>query len=375
VPLTPANVVSFGTSFITASSSGPELSSPFIKNFASDSRVLLPGETLRLADACAYNTLLDQTICTFLPPLGLRLGEVGLVTFLATKDPGDLNDPNLFSAGTFLQAFELLMPRAPLTTLVPNDNVGIAVGDLLSGAGVPPGDIPLAFGPQVFSKPPNFSLDFPNIDGAPRVSVEAFTSGVRGMMTIGQGRPYFDVGNDRWDIRSAYTAKAKAGGELATALTIEDERLLRVEIVDASGNRTGVRQPQGSATGSLLPPGVPLLNAPTGTTAGPAYDLVYENVIDGAQDTLGLYRALLVDSATAKRWHLWTLDPVAGSDVVTHVPPIAIQGGVGLGSGTITCFLDAWSWAGFDPQAFMFSDIVRRHDRFTSASPKVFSQP
>ena len=373
IPLT-ADGIALASSVVGVSSQGSALSSAFIDNFAADSRRILPGTTVREADACSYNTLLDQTTCTFLPPLGLRAMEIGLVTFLATKEPSDLNDPNLFSAGTFLQAFELAYPRAPLS-ISSNDNVGMVVGQLLSGADVDPQDIPLGTLPQVFNKPPNFALDFPAMIGDPQVSVEAFTPGIGGMMTIGIGRPYFDVGNDRWDIRAAYSARGKAGGELASDLAIEDERLLRVEIVDSSGNRTGVRQPMSSATGTLSPPGVPLLTAPAGVTAGAAYDLVFENTLDGAQDTFGLYHVLLVDSA-GRRWQLWTTDPpTASGNVVLHVPPISIQGGTPLGSGTVTCFIDGWSWPSFDPEAFMFSDVRRRHDRFTSASPKVFSQP
>ncbi len=374
VPMTQV-VPPLGAATILSASQGEELASPFLENRVADSRLPMPGETTALSDACNYNVLTNQTTCSFLPQLGIRAEETGMITFLSTKAPNDLNDPDAFSAGTFLQAFELNYPRLPVgATGV--DSVLLQVGDLLSGASVPPGDVPLGTAPQVFSKPPNYDIDFSSPMGGPRVSVEAFTNGIRGVMTVGLGVPYFDSFADSWDIRAAYSARARAGGELASQLAIEDDRLLRVEVVDASGNRSGVRQPLSTATGTLSPPSVSELSAPSGMTMGAAYDLVYENVLDGTQDEEGLYHVLLVDSA-GRRWHLWTLDPPTsdGLTVTTHVPPITIQGGTPLASGAITCFVDAWSWEGFAPQSFLFSDILRRHDRFTSAAPKVFSQP
>jgi hypothetical protein len=51
-----------------------------------------------------------------------------------------------------------------------------------------------------------------------------------------------------------------------------------------------------------------------------------------------------------------------------------MQGGVPLSSGAITSFIDVWSWPSFNASSFMFSDIALRHDRFSTASAKVFSQ-
>ena len=373
VPLSPATLM-LGVAGLGVSTPTQALESPFIHGFLADSRTLLPGNTVRESFLNEYNPISNRTFTTF-SDFAVSLGEVGLRTFLATKDPADLMNPAEFSAGTFLQAFALQYPREPLGPPPPVDIGNVIVPSLLSGAEVPPSDIPVGTANQVFLKPPNYALDFPIPTGAPMVSVEAFTPGVRGMMTIGMGLAYFNSGADNWDIRAAYTAKAKAGGEFATNLTIEDDRLLRVEVVHSSGNRSGIRQPLSTATGTLTPPGVPLLTAPVGNSGGAAFDLVYENVITGPWDTQGLSRALLVDSV-GRRWHLWTVDTPDGSGpIVAHVPPIALQGGLPLADGIITCFIDAWAWIGFDASALMFSDIDRRHEQFTSASPKVFSQP
>ena len=371
IPL-PPSVPGPGSSLAVANSVGQSLSSEFIENSVADSRVFFPGDTTLLPNSCVYNTLLNQTVCQYLPR-PVRPNEIGAATYLATKEPADLNDPGLFSAGTFLQAFELRLPRIPLTAAAV-DALSFQVTTLLSDAGVPPSEAPLGTAPQLFAKPPNHALDFPNADGGPRVSVEAFASGIRGMVTVGLGLAYFDVPTDGWDVRAAYSARAAAGGELVNELTIEDERLLRVELVDLSGNRTGARQPLSTATGSMQPPAVPFLQAPVGATAGAAYDLVFDDVLGGSLDGDGLYRALLVDS-TGRRWHLWTTDPTGGATVTLHVPPIATVGGVPLASGAVTCFLDAWAWEGFNASDLFWTDISRRHDSFTSASPKVFSQP
>lgn len=374
VPLVP-DLIDLGSSTVSSFAPGTALSSSFIDNWAADSRVLQPGDSVRLATTVAYSPLLSATEAFFFPPVLLvRASEVGLVTFMATKDPSDPMDPSAFTPGIFLQAFELRYPRDPVGALE-TDVVLVQVGDLLSGADVDPAEVPLGTPSQILSKPPNYALDFPNPDGEPRVSVEAFTPGIHGMMTVGKGLAYFDVFADSWDVRAAYSARAKAAGELAGDLTIEDERYLRVELVDQGGSRSGVRQALSTATGSLTPPGVALLSAPSGTTAGDAYDLVYENVITGAHDTRGLYRVLLVD-LTGKRWHLWTLDPpFAAGSVVAHVPPISVQGGTPLGTGPVTAFIDTWSWPGFDASDLMFSDIERRRDRFSTAAAQVFAQP
>jgi len=373
VPLVP-DLVILSAATLTVTAPGSALASNFIDNYAADSRALLPGETVRSVSDISYNTLIDQTVMLFNPPLPIRSSQVGLVTFLATKQPSIPDDPEAFTPGIFLQAFELDFPRDPVdpSSL---DLISIPVGQLLSGAEVEPADIPLGTAQQMLTKPPNYALDFPNPDGEPRVSVEAFTPGIHGMMTVGLGLAYFNSFVDAWDVRAAYSARARSGGELATSLAIEDELYLRVEHVDTGGNRSGVRQALSSATGTLNPPAVPVLSAPSGTTAGEAYDLVYDNVLTGTQDEKGLYRVLLVDSV-GRRWHLWTLDPpTAAGEVVQHVPPIATQGGTPLGSGAVAAFIDLWSWPSFDATDFMFSDVERRHDRFGTAAAQVFSQP
>lgn len=374
VPLV-SEVIAAGLGGAIVSTPGTALTSPFNHPFLADSRVFQPGATFRESMNSTFNPLLNTTETGF-PQVGVRLSEIGLVTFLATKDPADLNDPNLFSAGTFLQAFELEYPRQPLGTPPANlDVVGIQVQSLLSGADVDPADAPLGTPDQVFNKPPNHALDFPNPSGDPQVSVEALAFGIRGMMTVGLGLPYFNGGGDNWDIRAAFSARARSAGQFVSDLAIEDERYLRVEIVDDSGNRTGVRQPLSTATGTLDPAGVPLLTSPVANSGGADYDLVYENVITGALDTQGIYRVVLVDSV-GRRWHLWTPDTAVGmGPIVTHVPPIALQGGAPLSDGVISAVIEAHAWTGFDPGFFMFADLARRSEQFTTASPKLYSQP
>ncbi len=377
IPLTPI-IVPANQLLVTAglSSAGAALSSSFIHNFLADSRSILPGPTIEEADTSSYNSLLDETGCTFGDANVVRGTEIGLVTALSTKDPANLDLVAEFSPQTYLLAFELNYPRKPITEHPLVDGILITVDDFLSGAGVDPEDVPQGTAAQVFEEPINYATDFPNLVGTgPTVTVEALTYGLRGMMTMGLGLAYENVGRARWDIRSSYSAKGKAGGDFATDRMIEDERLLRVEIVDASGNRSGARQPMSAQTGTLTPPQVPGLI--TTVVNGPSYDLTCKNVlIDGGNPSAvaGLYRTLLVDS-TGRQWHIWTLDAQDGVDITTHVPPIDLAaGGVGLTDGLITSYTDAWGWDGFDPENFLFSDIARRHIQFASSGALSFTQ-
>jgi len=380
VPLEP-ELIAVGLAGQTVVTPGSALTSPFLHPIMADSRVFLPGDSYRESTESFFNPFLNSTESTF-GQIAVRRGEVGLLTFLATKDPADVNDPDAFSAGTFLQAFELDYPRVPLSAENTIDVTAIQVAELLSGAGVDPIDIPLGIPGQVFFEPPNYDIDFAFLEAdSPRVSVEAFTYGVRGMMTIGMGLGYEDAPADRWDIRAAYSARARVVGELAGRRAIEDERYLKVELVGDTAmtanpmNRTGVRIPLSSATGSMTPPGVPLVTAPVGDTGGSdAYDVVFENVLTGPYDQLGIYRLTLQD-VNGRRWIIWQPDPPAASGpVVTHVPPISVLGGVPLAFGQISAVVEGWAWSGFDAGDFFYTDVPRRHEAFTSASPKLFLQ-
>ena len=355
-----------------ATAQGDEFTASFIKTWIADSRGVVPGDAVHQGTSTNYNPIVDQTVCNF-DPVTIRARRLGLLTFLATKDPADPTDPNAFSAASYLQAFTADYPR-PAVEPGGLDTVGVDVSGTLSGADVDPDDVPVGTPPAVFEKSPDYATAFPNPLGDPRVSVEVLVRGLPGSMTVGLGLPYFNIPSDHWDIRAAYSAEAKAEGQLVSDNAIEDERFLRLEHVDILGSRSGTRPRASTISGALVPPALPRLEAPDGSVEGQAYDLEYTDVFGGAQDEKGLYRALLTD-ASGRRWHLWRPDPLDGPDPVTaHLPPIELAGGTPLENGSVTCVIQGWSWPGIDLLEFMWTDVEREHDHFVNTAPVIYVQ-
>ena len=370
--LLPPVSLGLGAAQPVATAQGDELSASFIKTWIADSRSVSPGDAVHQGTGSNYNPIVDQTVCNF-DPVAIRARRLGLLTFLATKDPADLTDPNAFSAASYLQAFTADYPR-PAVEPGGLDTVGVSVSETLSGADVDPDDVPVGTPPAVFEKSPDYATSFPNPLGDPRVSVEVLVRGLPGAMTVGMGLPYFNLLLDHWDIRAAYSALAKAEGPLVSDGAIEDERFLRLEHVDLLGSRTGTRSRVSTLSGALVPPELPLLSAPSGSVSGAAYDLEYKDVFVGALDEKGLYRALLTD-ASGRRWHLWRPDPPDGPDpVIAHLPPIELAGGTPLEHGSVTCVIQGWAWPGIDLLEFMWTDIEREHDHFVTAAPVIYVQ-
>ncbi len=356
----------------TALSEGEDLASEFFTTWIADSRVLLPGETLHEGNACSYNPLTDQTLCTFSPEV-IQAGRLGLLTFFATKEPADQLDPNAFSASSFLQAYEASFPR-PKTQKGGIDALPLAVGPLLSGASVDPADVPLGVPNHTLEKPTGFAASFPNLVGLPQVSVEVLVDGLPGAMTVGIGKSYENVLGDNYDLRAAYSALAKSGGEYATTGLIRDTRYLRSELVDLSGARTGVRRALAGSSGVMTPLPPPAISAPSITVSGTSYAVVYEDVISGSADGTGLARLTLVDT-NGRRWEIWQPDPVGVEPTVTaFLPPIDLLGGVPLADGPVTCSISEWAWSGYDPAEFLFTDPDREHEEFLTTAPTIWAQ-
>lgn len=354
-----------------ATAGGDELSSSFIDTWIADSRAILPGDVVHGGTTTDYNPIVDQTVCSF-APVQIRTRRPGALSFLATKEPADANDPDAFSAGSFLQAFGVNYPR-PAVEAGGLDTVSLVIPGTLSGTTVDPDDVPVGTPPVVLDKSSDYAISFASPVGDPRVSVEALVRALPGAMTVGLGKAYYDADLEHWDIRSAFSAQAKSGGDLVTSGAIEDARFLRLEHVALSGARTGVRPRTSTIAGVLQPPALPQLTSPAGSVAGVAYDLVYVDVLGGAQDGLGLYRALLTDS-TGRRWHLWRPDPAGTGAVTTHLPPIALAGGASLANGSITCVVQVWAWPTIDLEEFLWSDVEREHDHFANSAPVVYVQ-
>src|SRR5207302_9034700 len=116
-------------------------------------------------------------------------------------------------------------------------------------------------------------------------------------------------------------------GSLVVNGTIGPDLQLRAEVVDAAGNRGGVR-PRFSHLPSMGVPNVvpapPALSATPATLdpGGIALDLSFADVFpDSLGLPSGLYRVTVVDGA-GRAWTIWRLDQpdAAGPDAVVHLP-------------------------------------------------------
>ncbi len=351
---------------------GEDLNSSFLTTWIGDSRVMLPGDVLHAGGAPNYNPLTDQTVVPFTPDV-INGGQLGVLSFLATKQPADQADPNAFSAASFLQAFETSFLR-PKTEAGGLDELVLTVDSLLSAPGVDPEDVPLGVPNHVIQKSVDFALYFSNLVDPPSVSVEVLVGGVPGAMTVGMGKSYLNVSNDNYDLRAAYSALARSTGPYVEDDLIRDERYLRAEFVDISGARTGARVPLSTSSGSLQPLPMPILTSPVGSVTGTSYPLVYANVIRGSLDGKGLIRLSVTDSV-GRTWQIWQPDQVGGSPTTTaFLPPIAAAGGSPLADGPVTCLISAWAWPGYDPTAFMYSDVAREHNQFLTTAPMAWDQ-
>ncbi|MCB9915811.1 MAG: Ig-like domain-containing protein [Planctomycetes bacterium] len=371
VPLAPQGVPAGLVNLVTLTP-GSQLSASFLQSWVADSRALLPGETVGGPGVSTYDGLFDQTTTNFTPQ-GIRAGVLGALTFLTTKQPASQTDPNAFSAASFLQAFDMSVPR-PAVSAGGQDNVGLQLETLLSGVEVAPEDVPLGVAGHLLLKPGDYGIAFPAPDGDPRVSVEVLVHGLPGAMTVGLGKAYFDSLQNRWDLRAAYSALARAAGPLVDDQLIADERYLRVELVDTGGGRSGVRRALTGSNGLLQPPNQPLLAAPGATATGKSYAVTYDDVIGGAIDGQGLVRVLLVDQ-NGRGWELWQPDPLGvGGTASVFLPPIELAGGTALADGMVSCVLSGWAWPGFDAADLLFSDVPRLHDEFFTTPSVTWTQ-
>jgi hypothetical protein len=354
-----------------ALSEGTDLNSSFLTTWAADSRVFSPQDAAYQGINCFYNPLVDQTFCGFAPQV-IQAGRAGTLSFLATKEPANQSDPSGFSAASFLQAFEARFPR-PAVQAGGFDDLTLAVGPLLSGAGVDPADVPLGVPALVLEKPVGFALAFPSLVGPPLVTVDVVTTGLVGAMTVGMGKAYENIPGDNYDLRAAYSALARAAGPLVGDGLMRDERFVRAEFVDLGGARTGVRQPLSGAVALVQPLTIPQITAPVAPVTGKSYPVVFDDVIDGALDEKGLVRVSLRDDL-GRSWHIWQPDPTGSGSATIFLPPIELQGGIALADGTITAVLSAWAWPDYDPTDFLFSDPGREHNQFLTGQITIWQQ-
>ncbi|MEM7310195.1 MAG: Ig-like domain-containing protein [Planctomycetota bacterium] len=331
-------------------------------------------------------------VCTFDVTPGIntiRPGKLGAVTFLG----GDFLQPT-FSAATLLRGFQLQVPR-PATVGGDADNVLVNL-DSLFDLGDPPVE---TFSTQLsgaFATGLVLPLDALDPDeettGRPVVTVEGLISGLERPAVVGLGLAYDQGTAESWDIEGAFPQDVWEDGfygpvaQGGTTGTIT-ELYLRAEIFDSAGARAGQRVPVVPPADPADPPIVPsalfAAAVPTVTSAvaagtPPAIDIDFINSLPDLTGQPGLYVVRVTD-LDGRTWTAMTPDLPDGQATAVHLPAIAglplADPAAGLASGDLTCTVESYSWPTLDPQAFLFSDVPRLHEFFSTSAPVTFLQP
>ncbi len=328
--------------------------------------------------SCTFNFSAQSHECGFGPVL-LKPGGPRAASLVGVSVPSNAFS---FSAAGFLQAFSL---ELPLDAVAPgaNDDYDLRVDQLLSDAGTPVEQQAVAGPAAALDATGLMGVDLNDLDGDPRVSVEALVRGLGGASLVGFGAALDPVGSpaDSWSLRSAVAGLADptsgkyAGdlvGELISDRVIDDDLFLRVELADSAGNRSGRRQRFSALGGTVTPLEVAAILSPAsgGNTVTEGFDVSFQHVLSGVAGT-GLYRVTLV-GASGRSWTL--VRPATGGGSV-HVPDLVAAGGSGLPNGPIAASVEAFAWPGFSTSAFLFSDVSREHDRFSAGAPISFDKP
>jgi hypothetical protein len=372
VPLAPTSLADGRSAGLMTSASSLSATTRSV----ADTRFSAPGVRLTPVGSCSVSSQTDRFECPFGPAF-VDARRVGGQTALATTVPAGEAQ---YSAFTFLIGFELLLPVAPVQPGATGTSQ-IDLPFLLS-------DLGLDFEETAIDVPVH-TLDTnaqPGGASPPSVAVEALAPGVPGALTVGLGIAFPDAAPESWRVRAAYPGAVDpfvgGGGDqlgrYASQGTIEPDLFLRVEKVDAAGNR-GIARPRLSlTTNALVVPAAPALIAPApgGGSGGASYDLVFTDVLgDGASGPEGLYRATLT-AAGGRSWQLYRPDPpdAAASDVRVRVPDLGAMG-TPLPDGAIRCTLSAFAWPGLDLTRFVWTDLEREPARIAHAAEVTYSQP
>ena len=376
IPLTRSGTVD-ATVQGTLSTTSTDL--PQFDRFTADNRSPESDEPVSAVQSCVIN----QPTLTFqcgIGPYSARPGYFGAQSFVGVDVPLSALS---FTPQGFLRAYALQMPLPSLNAGA-NVDIDLSVNSMLDDPGVDQEARALDGPLGVLNATAITGIDLNDLDQAPRVEVQAIVRGMRGAVLAGFGAALDAQGSppSLWSVRSAIpgvvdpTSGKYAGdvqGELVLDGTIDPDLFLRCELRDNAGNRAG-RRPRFSVAGTVLAPlSVPLVSAPAAhsTTAGPEYDVVFDNVLQGTgQD--GLYRVTLT-AATGRAWTLYRLAGAGASNSV-HTPDILSAGGTPLPAGTVSCSAAAFAWPTFDRTQFTFTDIEREQELFAESAPLDFTQ-
>jgi hypothetical protein len=372
IPLRP-NTLAGAT--VSGSISTSDLNVGVYSKGVSDTRFNTPGETVLLAGSCSFSTQAQALLCNF-PSTAIRAREIGAQSAVVVLEP---TSPFLYSPLTFLKAFSLTLPMAPADPGTTQTNV-LALGTSLDAGTLDPEERPIDVQPSVLS-----TVNWPALSGDPRVRVEATSPGMPHDLTVGRGIAFDDgLPPNTWAIRAAYPGSVDGIADVATdelgrfvkSQTVDPDLLLRVEVVDAAGNRGGVRPRLSVAALSLTPPPPPAPGPAPFTPNTDTLDFAFADVIPDAASEMGIYKVRLTDGAGFS-WTVWRLDgrDSAGPDAVVHLPLIGPGGTLPLAAGDLSARISAFAWPTFDPLMFSWTDVEREFDLFAHTAPTTVTPP
>jgi hypothetical protein len=383
VPLTPTAP---GTAAVVLAVTSPLADLPQLTLLAADSRRPAELGPTVASQSCFFNPFTQTAECAFLPIPVAAHSPGGLSLFAVESSAG--NGPAF--AQVFLKAFDLVMPLAPLEA-GGSQVLSLEIPRLLDSIGADPEQAAIDVPPHALLAGVNVpGLNAAALSGTPRVSVQALPVGIPGAVAVGLGRT-FPVTPTSWAVRAAYGGVADGTqdgpddqlGELVRLGSLDGDLFLQAELVDLLGNRAGARARFSTTTLVLDPPGVPTVQG--AQVEGGSRSLAFTvTVTDGLFDAdlqPGLHR-VRVTNATGRGWELWTVDrpDAAGGSFLALFPDIAALGGTGLGgSGTFAASASTVAWPGLDTGSalggFLWADMAREHELYSSSAPLLFSAP
>ena len=342
-----------------------------------DTRFVTPGETIVATGSCALNPQTSSLNCSY-GPTPIRSRVLGAQTAVVVLEP---SSPFLYSALTFLKGFALSLPLAPVEAGSTQTN-NLATGTSLDAGTLDPEERPIDVPAVVLT-----TSNFPTLTGTPRVRVEADSPGIPRALTVGRGIAFNDaLPANTYAVRAAYPGSCDpimdVGtdklGRFVTQGTIEPLLRLRMECVDASGNRGGARPtlPTATSTFVALAPPTPEVVPLVQTLGSDALDVEFADVISDAAGQGGLYRVTVTDGLGAA-WTVWAIDPPDSNGPVVSVrlPLIGAGGTLPLLSGDVDVQVSAFAWSTFDALEFLWSDVEREFDLFSHAATVTATPP
>ena len=168
-------------------------------------------------------------------------------------------------------------------------------------------------------------------------------------------------------------------GRFVRSRAIDADLMVRVEVVDADGNRGASRPRFSSSPVTVTPPAPPLLDATTPIAAnggGVALDVQFVDVLPDALSEPGVYRATFTDTA-GRRWTVLRpdLDDASGPNVVVHLPLIGTGTTLPLAAGDLECVVEAFAWPTLDVANLAWTDLEREFELRSVTASQTLTPP